>query len=175
MDRRSQERTKDPLLCPVYRFVRAVQRVLRTVPRWTPNTLLCSISPTLFLTDQFTKLLLRCTCSLFGGHDIFGFHPHEIGNRSIRSGAAMSMFLQNHSTPKIMIMGRWSSDAFLVYLRPQALEWANNMSSSMINFDSFMDLGTHDMSSASNPRTRTPPLYGPGNSIRIPVFNLHNL
>jgi hypothetical protein len=67
------------------------------------------------------------TCSIFRGFKTFGFHPREIGNKSIRSGAAMSLFLMDHSPAKIMILGHWSSDAFLVYIRPQVLEWTNNM------------------------------------------------
>ena len=59
---------------------------------------------------------------MFGGESFFGFHPHEIGNRSIRPGAAMALFLSDHSPAKIMILGRWKSDAFLDYIRPQVLE-----------------------------------------------------
>jgi hypothetical protein len=42
------------------------------------------------LNGTFTINLLRSTCSTFGGKPILGLHPHEIGNRSIRSGAATS-------------------------------------------------------------------------------------
>ena len=38
----------------------------------------------------------------------------DIGTRSIRSGAAMGLFLMNHPVAKIMILGCWSSDACLV-------------------------------------------------------------
>ena len=65
------------------------------------------------------------------------------GTLRIRSGAAMSLFLADHSPAKIMTLGRWLSDAFLDYIRPQVLEWTNNMSSDMINFDSFWDLTTN--------------------------------
>jgi hypothetical protein len=41
----------------------------------------------------------------FGGKARFGFDPHEIGNKSIRSGAAMmALFLQNVSSDRIMIL-----------------------------------------------------------------------
>jgi hypothetical protein len=52
----------------------------------------------------------------------------------------MALFLMDHHPHKIMILGRWSSDAFLVYIRPQVLEWTNNMSSDMIRFNSFIDV-----------------------------------
>jgi hypothetical protein len=67
----------------------------------------------------------------------------------------MSLFLKNHLTAKIMILGRWSSDAFLVYIRPQVLEWTNNMSKDMIDFDFFLDVGFFDVAGQSDPRTRT--------------------
>ena len=44
----------------------------------------------------------------------FGFKSSEIGTRSLRSGVAMATFLDEISTVcTIMIIGRWSSDAFL--------------------------------------------------------------
>jgi hypothetical protein len=74
-----------------------------------------------------------------GASATFGFDATEIGTKSLRSGAAMAMFLMDYSTARIMILGRWSSDAFLVYIRPQVLEWTNNMSNDMIHNDSFFD------------------------------------
>jgi hypothetical protein len=66
----------------------------------------------------------------------------------------MSLFLIDHSPAKIMILGRWSSDAFLVYIRPQVLEWTNNVSCDMIHLDSFFDASHHDLVAADNPCTR---------------------
>jgi hypothetical protein len=113
---------------------------------------------------------------MFGGKMTFGFHLHEIGNRSIRSGAAMALFLKDHSTAKIMILGRWSSDAFLVCIRPQVLKWTNNMSRDMVSFDSFIDVGLYDITCASDPRVRrrTVPLNGRNSAIPMPQFHLHN-
>ena len=51
----------------------------------------------------------------------------------------MALFLMDHHPQKIMILGPWSSDAFLVYTRPHVLDWTNNMSSDMIRFNSFID------------------------------------
>jgi hypothetical protein len=121
MDHRTQRKTGHRFLCPVLRFGRAVRRIVLTVPRWTPDTPLCALQvddKTLLVTSTFTKSLLRHTCHLFGGLPTFGFLPTEIGNRSIRPGAAMSLFLMHHPKEWIMILGRWASDAFLVYIRP---------------------------------------------------------
>jgi hypothetical protein len=52
----------------------------------------------------------------------------------------MALALNNHSSFKIMILGRW--EAFLAYIRPQVLEFANIFSRDMLNFDQFLDM-TH--------------------------------
>jgi hypothetical protein len=181
LDSRTQRRTHDPLLCPAFRLGRVVQRVLLTVPGVTERTLLCTLynkdtKQTTHLQDEFTLNLLRSTCAMFGGKSTFGFNPHEIGNRSIRSGAAMALFLKDHSTAKIMILGRWSSDAFLVYIRPQVLEWTNNMSRDMISFDSFLDVGLYDIASTHDSRVRrkTTKLNGRSSTMQMPTFHLQD-
>lgn len=178
MDARTQQRAGHPILCPVLRLASAVKRLLSTVPTATADTPLCTFhipgSNPSRVTSAFTRRLLRDTCRIFGGQDTFGFHHHEIGNRSIRSGAAMALFLNNHSTAKIMILGRWSSDAFLAHIRPQVLEWTNNMSSDMINFDSFLDAAFHDIAAPSDPRTRQEPHTLNGRpAVMMPRFNIH--
>jgi hypothetical protein len=88
----------------------------------------------------------------------------------------MALFLKDHSTAKIMILGRWSSDAFLVYIRPQVLEWTNNMSRDMISFESFLDVGLYDIASAHDPRTRrkTTRLNGRHSTMQMPNFHLQD-
>ena len=179
METRSQRQTSDPTLCPCRRLGRAVQRIVQTHPKWSTNTLLCAVhldGKNYNITNTFTRKLMRHTCYVHGGKETFGFDPHDIGNKSIRSGAAMALFMMDHSISKIMILGRWSSDAFLVYIRPQVLEWANNMSQSMIAFDSFLDVGMHDIATPTDPRTRqrNTLLNGSRSNVMIPEFNIHN-
>ena len=45
--------------------------------------------------------------------DILHIKKLEIGTHSIRSGAAMAMFLSDCSVSQIMMISRWSSDTFL--------------------------------------------------------------
>jgi hypothetical protein len=144
-DARTQRRTNHKILCPVVRWGTIVLRIRRTIPGFSATTTVNTIrlgSKTLLIANSFTKKSLRTTCRIFGGKATFGFDPHEIGNKSVRSGAAMALFLADVSTAKIMILGRWSSDAFLAYIRPQVLEWTNDMSLDMTRLDSFLDLGT---------------------------------
>jgi len=55
------------------------------------------------------------------GQEKLGFLPEEVGTHSNRSGGAMGMFLAGTPVYTIMLMGRWSSDAFMRYLRKQVL------------------------------------------------------
>ena len=144
-DMRTQQRTGDPALCPVRRWASATQRILRLSPGTNTDTPVCAypMQPkTLHVTNNFLLKLIRSVCKICGGKSTFGFNPSEIGNRSIRSGAAMALFLADHSPARIMTLGRWSSDAFLVHIRPQVLEWTNNMSYDMTNYESFLDLSS---------------------------------
>ena len=53
------------------------------------------------------------------GEEILGIKAEEVGTHSIRSGAAMSMYLGECPVYTITMIGRWSSDAFLLYIRKQ--------------------------------------------------------
>ena len=180
MDARTQCRSGHRFLCPLLRWGSAVQRIIASIPDWNDKTTMCSTvhDDNVFeIGNAFVKKLLRHTCLLYGGFASFGFHPHEIGNKSIRSGAAMSLFLMDHSPAKIMILGRWSSDAFLVYIRPQVLEWTHTMSWDMIHFDSFFDASPRDLVAADDPRTRKrlqTSFNGRDSVVSIPKFYMHH-
>jgi hypothetical protein len=174
MDSRSQRRTGDPDLCPVLRYGTQVQRILRTVPKPTGSTTINTLvidGKVGRITNGYILDLLRNTCRSFGGKATFGYDPHEIGNKSIRSGAAMALFLNDNNPTKIMIMGRWASEAFLAYIRPQVLEWTDNMSKSMIN----VELLTYP-STNPPPTTRTRPTHHNypfnGPPVIMPSFHL---
>jgi hypothetical protein len=53
-----------------------------------------------------------------------------------------------------MILGRWSSDAFLVYIRPEVLEWTIHMRNYMIHNDSFFDDTDVPQADTDDPHTR---------------------
>jgi hypothetical protein len=84
----------------------------------------------------------------------------------------MALFLLDHHPHKIMILGGcWASDAFLVYIRPQVLEWTNNMSSDMIRFNSFINVtGRLDRASSASWKPSHTACNGNGSII---VLKLH--
>jgi hypothetical protein len=129
-------------------------------------------SGTTLITSELIKTLLRRACSIGGGHQTFGFHPHEIGNKSIRSGAAMALFLMDHSPAKIMILGRWKSEAFLAYIRPQVLEWTNQMSQDMVHLDSFLDMSHRHVVPPSDPRQKS--FNGQNSFLTMPRLHLQH-
>jgi hypothetical protein len=160
-EKRTQSKTKDPKLCPVLRFGRAVQRVLQFVPGANSGTPLYSTSapPSLrskFITSGATLDLVRETCRAHGGKDKFGFDPKDIGNKSLRS---------DHSTDKIMILRRWKSKAFLDYIRPQVIAWTGCFSEDMIGFDNFYELFSKQVKDPKGTELH-------GNCSLIPELNL---
>jgi hypothetical protein len=176
MDSRTQGRRKDPHLCPVIRHGTQVQQILRTLPSTTGLTAINTIAykgkPGL-ITNTCILEILRTTCSSFGGKATFGFDSCEIGNKSIRSGAAMALFINDISTAKIMILGRWSSDVFLACTRPQVLEWTNNMSREMTFVDSFFDVNMNHHTTPEDPRPRANRHNTPFNGPAAVIPRLH--
>ena len=147
------------------------------IPKATDNTPISTIlvnRSILKITSPYVRTQLRQTCRTFGGKAVFGFDAHTIGNKSIRSGAAMSLFLTNTHTDRIMILGRWGSNAFLAYIRPQVLEWTTNMSQSMVQIDSFFDATNDPNYNTTTPEPRHP--YTPFNDshpVIMPRFDLN--
>jgi hypothetical protein len=80
-----------------------VQQILCTLPSATGSTAINTIAykgePGL-ITNTYILQILHPTCSSFGGKATFGLDSHEIGNKSIRSGAVMALFINNISTAK---------------------------------------------------------------------------
>jgi hypothetical protein len=68
------------------------------------------------------------------GEDSLGFKARKIGTHLICSGAAMQMFLSKCPTYTIMLIGCWSSNAFLQYIRKQIKLFSHNISCRMLNF-----------------------------------------
>ena len=66
-----------------------------------------------------------------------GIHQSEIGTTSICSGAAMAMYLSGVPVFSIMLIGRWSSTAFLKYIRKQVQEFLQGITSKMIEVQTF--------------------------------------
>lgn len=74
------------------------------------------------------------------GTDILGFSSKDIGTHSIRASLAMMMYLAKEPTYTIMLIGRWSSDAFLAYIEKQIKEFTKGVSTRMLENDHFFNI-----------------------------------
>ena len=111
-------------------------------------------SSTLEITGNDVVQSLRAAAHAIGEPSL-GFKISDIGTHSIRSGAAMAMYLDEVPVYTIMLIGRWSSDAFLLYIRKQVEQFSQNVSSRMIrnlDFTHIPNFTPHI--SHGDPRTR---------------------
>eukprot|EP00957_Ditylum_brightwellii_P185679 14137352-Ditylum_brightwellii.AAC.1 len=69
------------------------------------------------------------------GEEKLGMKVNEIGTHSIRSGAAMLMYLGECPVYVIMMIRRWPSDAFLRNIRKQVEQFSHNVSCRMLKFE----------------------------------------
>ena len=71
----------------------------------------------------------------------------------VRKRGIWTMFMDDTPVFMIMLMGRWSSDAFLKYIRRQVLEFSKGMSRRMVKNEYLYAIPTHQ-SDSNDPRTQ---------------------
>eukprot|EP00978_Attheya_sp_CCMP212_P036239 scaffold162830_cov52-Attheya_sp.AAC.9 len=127
----TMHRTGDMLLCPVISWAAIVQRVLSypSTDKESPvNTMYNPNTEKLSYLSSVDMCIRLCAAASILGIAKLGFNPEDIGTHSLRSGAAMAMYLAG--VP-------WSSDAFLHYIRKQVEMFSHNVSIRMIQNDHF--------------------------------------
>jgi hypothetical protein len=137
---RHAARTNKPTLCPV----RAAAKIVRRLQNLKVNE---DSFIYLFrdnegnareLTAQMSLIALRTFIKHTPEKEALGLREADIGNRTLRSSAAMAMKLNYASDSDIMLHGRWKSDAYLDYIRPQTASFAATMSAKMIGQPAIM-------------------------------------
>jgi hypothetical protein len=126
-------------MCPVRLWAAIVQRIRGykgTNDDTTVNTVLLPNGQLSKITASELLIKLRAAVSALG-KDHLGFGPKDIGLHSLRSGAAMAMYLMAVPVFTIMLLGRWSSDAFLRYIRRQVKEFSKGVSEKMVENEDF--------------------------------------
>ena len=148
----TQHRTRDAELCPVRLWSAIVRRIL-SYPSTGPFTSVNTVLVDGKLLEVTSKMLLDRLRAIvkFVGEDRLGFKAMELGTHSIRSGAAMGMYLAGVPVFTIMLIGRWSSDAFLRYIRRQVQEFSSGVSARMIVNQDFFTIP--DFAGHEDPRT----------------------
>ncbi len=130
---KSNDKIGDKIMCPVRAAAELVHYLYNSgiprdkVPDLKINSIIhkgkASIIPSTMVLDRIRSAV----CSL--GKDRLGFTEEEVGTHSNRSGRAMGMYLAGTPMYTIMLLGRWSSDAFMRYICKQVLEMSHGVSS----------------------------------------------
>jgi hypothetical protein len=141
----SHQRSGDSLgsgeMCPVRAAAEIVTRIHSyNIPKDqvkdTPINFIKFDSISYTIPSSLILIKIRSAVRQLGSKKL-GFHPEEIGTHSNRSGGAMGMFLAGTPVYTIMLMGRWSSDAFMRYLRKQVLSLSHGIAKKMLTFEEF--------------------------------------
>ena len=129
-------KTTDALICPVKATARTVKRV-RDIPGSSDESQVCSLlAEDGKVTDINSAQVLprlRAIARIIG-ETVLDFNDMNIGLHSLRSGGAMEIFLSGVSTIIIKRIGRWSSDAFLEYIRER---FTFGVAQRMLDFEHF--------------------------------------
>ncbi len=126
-------RTDDPVLCPVKQWACLVNRIW-SYPGTSTDAPVCVVwchDRPEQISNRQIFLALKAACATIGSA-VLGFKPHEIGTHSLRSGAAIEMYLAGVPVYTIMLLGRWLSDAFLHYIRKQVEQFSQDVAQKML-------------------------------------------
>ena len=150
----TMHRTRDPTLGPVKAWAAVIRHILSydgTGPDTPVNTVHLENGTMIEVTS---KMLLKQICAAisFFGEAELGYSMGNVGTHSIRSGAAMAMYLARVPVFTIMLIGCWSSDAFLHYIHCQVQEFSAGVSSRMLLSHDFFTIP--DVAHHEDPRTR---------------------
>ena len=134
----TQRRTNHHFLCPVKQAAAIIKRI-RSYPGSNDDTPLSAVwrhdRIEHISSEEMVQSLRAAVIAI--GEDILGVSADDIGTHSIRSGAAMAMYLGECPVFTIMLIGRWSSQAFLRYIRKQVEQFSQDISSKMIKVQFF--------------------------------------
>jgi len=134
----TQWRTSDPIMCPVKLWASIFTRILlfKGTNQNSPVSLAQHRDNTISITLEMVANLLKDGIVAIGETKL-EIHRSEVRTHSIRSGAAMAMYLAGVPIFSIMLIGRWSSLAFLKCIRKQVQEFSFGISSKMIEVQTF--------------------------------------
>jgi hypothetical protein len=145
----------DTTLCPVRQWAALVQRIW-SYPGTTADTPVSAVlrHKISHITSNDIVHALRDSLKTYGEARL-RININEIGTHSIRSGAAMAMYLGGVPVFAIQMIGRWLSDSFMKYIRKQIEEFTYNVSQKMLNMQHFRHVPNNQ--SNNIPNATTPP------------------
>ena len=141
-DIRNEEVTQfnndDPSFNPVIHWAETVRRI-RPYPGYEPTwNVFTYFDGSDFSPITSTEMLIDIRAAVKAiGPEVLGFTSNDVGTHSVRSSFAMMAYLAKEPIYTIMLIGRWSSTAFLNYIEPQIKEFTRGVSSRMLANDTF--------------------------------------
>jgi hypothetical protein len=154
-DQVTQRRTGHSFLCPVRAAAKLVKRI-RAIPGTTDATPVYTYmredGKPGNVTNKAGLKYLRDFIKTIDHKGIGIDDPDDIGLHSIRSSTAMAMYINEVPVYTIMLLGRWSSDAFLRYIRKQVEEFGEDVSRRMIRTQVFHHVGDANRDDPRNGR-----------------------
>ena len=133
-------------LCPVVIWAKKIHRVLSyegTTKSKSVNALVIRKTRHYIKAKEMFLHITNTVNNTAG----LGYTGDDVGNYSIRSSLAMALYLSKRVVSTITLIIRWSSDAFLLYIRKQVQEFSAGISADMVAIDNFFtipDLQEHD-------------------------------
>ena len=140
-------------ICPVRIWAKIVMRIL-SYEGTSENTKVNAVEigkVLKYVTGEEMLKHLRHTVNNMTG---LGFNGSEVGTHSIRSSLAMALYLARRPVSTIMLLGRWCSDAFLLYIRRQVQEFSTGVSADMIANEKKITIPDIEEVDDMDPRTR---------------------
>jgi hypothetical protein len=125
----------DTKLCPVRSAVAIVQRI-RGYNGTTADTPISAVLINNRITTITSENIINALWDAVVAieqHQL-SITKDQIGTHLIRLGAAMAMYLGECVVFTIMLIGRWSSDVFLRYIRKQVMEFSQNIAQKMLTY-----------------------------------------
>ena len=140
----TQWATNHILLCPVKQWSNIIKQI-RLYPGVSETTLMSAVFNHRRISHITQK---QVTDALRDGVKTYGksklqIKSKDVGTHSIRSGAAMAMYLGGLSVYAIQLIGRWSSNSFMKYLRKQIKEFTLGVSMKMLTMQVFCHVPSH--------------------------------
>jgi hypothetical protein len=121
------------LTCPIAALARRVHHIATHTQ--DPTTMIGTYftspkHPAQQVTPGEITAALRNTTNVLG-LDKYNIHPGDVSTHSLRAGGAMALHLGGASAHTIQILGRWSSDTFLLYIHQQIAAFSAGLSTAM--------------------------------------------
>jgi hypothetical protein len=129
----TQSRSENRVFCPVLACASIVRAMIadKCKPTDCVYRLRLDNGTMTSLASKTALLMLRQSLRDIDSEAV-NIRPEECGLHSLRSSAAMAMYLNGIPVYTIMLLGRWSSDAFLRYIRKQVTEFSKGVARRMI-------------------------------------------